>query len=341
MLPKAVETRLQDAQGALAALQAAIFVAFEDPDILCGANAKKYLKLAAEAEAKQKEVERRNKELEAELKKKKMAIEEFEQSVAGLQDSLSHQSGNVQRLENVVRDQRHEIRRLDAARPVAAKSEGGSASPRGGRYKQSRGIARDRADGSRSQSRSRTRRHQERVMRSLGENRHRSGGGGEHGVGRRRQEYSPQGRGRGTVLSSSRSRSQGSRRGNGGEEQGSWADRRGRADARGVADAALCIPFVVGSCRDGADCRLRHPTEELRQEALETLRRKVCKFGDQCRRADCIFRHDAGGGTSTFPDDQQQRRPPRREAPLDKCQTIPCRYGTACKRPDCKFMHNT
>jgi len=106
-------------------------------------------------------------------------------------------------------------------------------------------------------------------------------------------------------------------------DMGSWNDRRARSqqsEGKGF-DSALCIPFILGTCTAGNGCTLRHPVEDDIREAREALKRKVCRFGADCHRTDCIFRHDG------------------RKAERDSCRATPCRYGSSCKRADCKFLH--
>jgi len=59
-------------------------------------------------------------------------------------------------------------------------------------------------------------------------------------------------------------------------------------------EAALCIPFVFGKCVWGDRCRERHPDAEDARLAKESLQSKVCRFGVDCKRKDCVFRHPQG-----------------------------------------------
>eukprot|EP00929_Paragymnodinium_shiwhaense_P009709 TRINITY_DN113986_c0_g1_i1.p1 TRINITY_DN113986_c0_g1~~TRINITY_DN113986_c0_g1_i1.p1 ORF type:complete len:326 (+),score=72.23 TRINITY_DN113986_c0_g1_i1:133-1110(+) len=97
-------------------------------------------------------------------------------------------------------------------------------------------------------------------------------------------------------FSDSRSRSN-SRRGRGGDRGGKSRGKGGggkdgaRDAARDGRDVPLCIAFVMGNCHRGNQCRDRHPDEENCKSARETLLNKICRFGNDCKRRDCIFKH--------------------------------------------------
>lgn len=56
-------------------------------------------------------------------------------------------------------------------------------------------------------------------------------------------------------------------------------------------DVALCIPHVFGKCHRGSLCRERHPEMEDCRQVRESLQNRECRFGAQCKRRDCIFKH--------------------------------------------------
>lgn len=111
----------------------------------------------------------------------------------------------------------------------------------------------------------------------------------------------------------SRSRSRRGRRGETGEQDCSYSRHRSRsrrpwrtsyvpggASSKGQIKGGkydtggLCIPFVIGNCHWGDKCHDRHPDPEDCRVAKESLQSKLCRFGTECRRRDCIFRHPDG-----------------------------------------------
>jgi len=140
---------------------------------------------------------------------------------------------------------------------------------------------------------------------------------------RRRGRSSKRSRSRSRSRSDSRSRSRSGRGGSDDEHRGRFT-KEGDGKSREVA---LCIPYIQGKCRAGADCESRHPDEENSRQALELLKTKICKFGSDCKRPDCVFTHDnsrsggdKGGGKSGGKG--------------------VCRFGADCKRSDCHFTHD-
>lgn len=65
-----------------------------------------------------------------------------------------------------------------------------------------------------------------------------------------------------------------------------------RRDLAGRERVELCISFTVsGSCKAGNDCPSRHLSPRSRQEAQKDLAKKPCRWGAECKRADCVFSH--------------------------------------------------
>jgi len=53
----------------------------------------------------------------------------------------------------------------------------------------------------------------------------------------------------------------------------------------------LCLPYVTGKCRRGDACRDRHPLKDDCREILDGMQKKLCRYGADCKRRDCIFKH--------------------------------------------------
>jgi len=287
----------KEASNSLSALQAAVESSFIRPSAIEDGDLKRAVE---DAEARRDEASSKVQKLEGDLAGKKSKISDLERQLEDSLGRVDRREEEVVRLQDVVRKLEVE---LEFSKSKSTTTAAVLAPP-------ARHGGRVRAGASRSRSRSRSH-DRERRAKSREEPKRRS----------RSRSYS-QG-------SSSRARSGSSgRQGGGGDGDlpGSWSDRRKEGEGK-PGDSALCIPFVVGACKAGNDCKLRHPVEDDVSEAKAALRRKTCRFGATCTRPDCIFRHDG--------------RKPERDArdTRDSCRATPCRYGSACKRADCKFQH--
>jgi len=161
-------------------------------------------------------------------------------------------------------------------------------SPDEPRESRRRGATHHAKDRGRPRSRSR----RSRAGREQSSHSPEGGGRRHHARSRDRRSHDSRGR-RATDLheadrgeSSSRSRS-----------RRPWhsSSRGGKGKGKGAGkESALCIPFVFGKCVWGDRCRERHPDEEDARLAKESLQSKVCRFGVDCKRKDCVFRHPQG-----------------------------------------------
>jgi len=290
-VPGDVSACLVEARSALTALELAVqsLCLAADPEATA-----RHQRAAEEAEGK---VER----LETEMDRKREKIAYLLLQVSDLEATAKQKDEDIKRLEDAVGKMKSERIAAGTARAAALS------------LSRERGRTKSRRSTSPSRSRSRKPRSRGRRGRRAKRRPKRSPSNGGSGARQASSSRSSSGR------SSSAGR-RSDRRGGAEGDLGSWVDRRRNVDGKS-ADTALCIPFLVGRCKAGEDCPQRHPSDSAVREARATLQRKVCRFGAQCHRAGCIFRHEGAK--------------PEKES----CRATPCRYGSSCKRPDCKFLH--
>lgn len=68
-------------------------------------------------------------------------------------------------------------------------------------------------------------------------------------------------------------------------------NRSGRASGRSDHVPHLCFFYVIGKCRKGDSCPDRHPPEDDCKRILSGMQRTMCRYGNECRRRECIFKH--------------------------------------------------
>eukprot|EP00747_Dinoflagellata_sp_TGD_P017666 gnl/TRDRNA2_/TRDRNA2_125968_c1_seq2.p1 gnl/TRDRNA2_/TRDRNA2_125968_c1~~gnl/TRDRNA2_/TRDRNA2_125968_c1_seq2.p1 ORF type:complete len:236 (+),score=42.05 gnl/TRDRNA2_/TRDRNA2_125968_c1_seq2:168-875(+) len=59
-------------------------------------------------------------------------------------------------------------------------------------------------------------------------------------------------------------------------------------------DGSLCFMYIVGKCKFDRGCNMRHPPTEECKTILASMKRTDCKFGNNCSRNDCVFKHPDG-----------------------------------------------
>eukprot|EP00927_Polykrikos_kofoidii_P062740 TRINITY_DN57540_c0_g1_i1.p1 TRINITY_DN57540_c0_g1~~TRINITY_DN57540_c0_g1_i1.p1 ORF type:complete len:351 (-),score=56.20 TRINITY_DN57540_c0_g1_i1:131-1183(-) len=53
----------------------------------------------------------------------------------------------------------------------------------------------------------------------------------------------------------------------------------------------LCFLYIIGKCSQGDSCVSRHPDKEDCKQILVRMQRTSCRYGADCKRRDCVFRH--------------------------------------------------
>eukprot|EP00929_Paragymnodinium_shiwhaense_P030336 TRINITY_DN17211_c0_g1_i1.p1 TRINITY_DN17211_c0_g1~~TRINITY_DN17211_c0_g1_i1.p1 ORF type:complete len:333 (+),score=100.89 TRINITY_DN17211_c0_g1_i1:79-1077(+) len=67
---------------------------------------------------------------------------------------------------------------------------------------------------------------------------------------------------------------------------------KGKAAGKGKGGKPnICMPHILGKCSKGDNCPSMHLAKEAGERLVSSMRKKPCKDGDKCQKADCIFMH--------------------------------------------------
>eukprot|EP00927_Polykrikos_kofoidii_P060563 TRINITY_DN55507_c0_g1_i1.p1 TRINITY_DN55507_c0_g1~~TRINITY_DN55507_c0_g1_i1.p1 ORF type:complete len:952 (+),score=117.52 TRINITY_DN55507_c0_g1_i1:148-3003(+) len=70
--------------------------------------------------------------------------------------------------------------------------------------------------------------------------------------------------------------------------------RNGKGQGKSGKGRKVCIPYLMGVCKQGDSCFFTHLPRDEGKDLLEVLRKTSCRMGVSCGRRDCIFRHPPG-----------------------------------------------
>eukprot|EP00425_Heterocapsa_triquetra_P019293 CAMPEP_0195126264 /NCGR_PEP_ID=MMETSP0448-20130528/134589_1 /TAXON_ID=66468 /ORGANISM="Heterocapsa triquestra, Strain CCMP 448" /LENGTH=81 /DNA_ID=CAMNT_0040163943 /DNA_START=14 /DNA_END=259 /DNA_ORIENTATION=+ len=67
-----------------------------------------------------------------------------------------------------------------------------------------------------------------------------------------------------------------------------------RGRGKGKGKGGVCFLYIIDKCRKGDSCEDRHPDKYEVRTMRERMENTACRFGGDCTRRDCVFKHPPG-----------------------------------------------